>query len=513
MRRCLLFSLLLIAQQSLAQHIIVPLDHQVYPLLFKGETLGLADSYRMRLLPLTRTETRELLAAMYARQDVLSRADANLVEQMLGEFTDPALGEPASPTGERHLYRFEEGSTQMFLDLRGVQEVQFFRGRAGLEDETISETVGIGYFRASIGEHVFIGGSATGSMKLGAKDREQRFDPTQGPIQVAVDGSVFSDQATGYVGFVSGPFRLFAGRMHNGWGSGIGEQLGLSQLNEPMDMLKFTLDYRAVRFSYLHASLQSIGLDRYLVGHRLDFRVSSRVQVGAYETLVYARRGIQLAYLNPFVPYHFVEHQLGDLDNNMLGVDMTVLLLPGVRVFGELFIDDLNWTRSMFNHWGNKLAYHAGVHWASPLGWRQAELRVSYMRVDPWVFTHDDSLNVYVHHGESIGARIGPNADRYQVAFSLRPHRDVWGELSVRYTRQGRGNVYTPRRPQDGDRKRFLVGTIEQERAAELVVRYQVGRDMFLGCRAMYADRRDIQLVKGLDAQEKTLRLFIDINY
>ncbi len=513
MNRLLLSLLVFIAQPVFTQTVFVPLDHQVYPLLVKGETLGLFESYRMRTLPLTRTEVLEMLTSMDRAREKLSRADADLLGQMLGEFTDPAIGEPAPQGSERHLYRFEEGRTQMFLDVRGIQEVQLHRGRAGLEDESILETIGIGSLRASIGKHVFIAANATASMRIGSIDREQRFDPTEGPIQVAVDGAVFSDQATGYAAFVFDGFRLFAGRMQHGWGSGLDDQLGLSVRNEPMDMLKFTLDYRSVRFSYFHATLQSIGLDRYLVGHRLDIGISKHAQIGVYETVVYARRGIQLAYLNPFVPYHFIEHQLGDLDNNTIGIDITTFPWPGVRVVGELFIDDLNWTRPIFRHFGNKLAYHAGIHWGAPLGWKEAELRASYTRVDPWVYTHGDSLNVYVHYGESIGSRLGPNADRYQVSLSLRLHRSWWSELTYQHVRRARGSIFTPHRPADGTEKRFLEGTLERQNVVSVFLRYQFFRDGFVGLEGALRGRNNANLRPGIQADEKFLRLFIDINY
>ncbi len=496
-----------------AQSVFVPLDHQVYPLLVKGETLGLFDSYRMRVLPLTRSEVAKLLGEMRKRSEPLSTADKELLQQMVGEFTDPAIGELAKPESELHIYRFEEGDAQIFLDARGIQEFRFQRGRAGLEDETISETIGIGYLRASFSKHVFIGASARSSLVRGEKNAQSRFDPSQGLPQVAVGKNLFKDQATGYVGVHYGVLNLFAGRTYLGWGSGLQEQLGLSTQNEPMDMVRFSLDFDRVRFSYFHASLQGQGQGRYLAGHRLDFLLGRNVQAGLYETVLYAGRGVQLGYLNPFVPYHIMEHQLGDLDNNMIGLDFSAVISTGLRVFGEIFIDDLNWTRSIFNYWGNKLAYQAGFHWAAPFELKPLELRASYTRVDPWVYTHTDSLNVYVHYDASIGARIGPNADRYQLAVAIRPHRNWRGELSYESVRRGRGNVRVAHRPEEGEQKRFLEGLLEHEQRLAASVRWQVARDVFTGTEVSFTIRRNANLKPGVNAHEKFLRLYIDLNY
>ena len=504
---------ILVGTQASAQSVFVPLDHQVYPLLVKGETLGMFDSYRMRLLPLSRTEVLFFLKSMSRQAQDLSNADKELLDFMLGEFTDPEIGADEESNSERHVYRFEEGEVQLFLDTRVVQEFRISRGRVTFGDETLSETSAFGSVRVRFGEHVFIGASARSSLLRGEKNPQSNFNPSEGTPQVAVGQNVFTDQATGYIGLEHGRLRLYAGRMHLSWGSGLDERLGLSQSNEPMDMLHFTLDFERVRFSYMHANFYGIGSDRYLAGLRLDFRLSDGVYLGAYETVVYARRGVRLAYLNPFVPYHFIEHQEGDRDNNMIGVDISAVVSPGVRLFGEVFIDDLNWSKPIFDYWGNKLAYQAGIHWASPFDVKPLEVRASYTRVDPWVYTHNDSLNVYTHYDASLGARIGPNADRYAVAIRLRPHSNWLVDVSYQAVRRGQGHFSLAHRAEDGEEKRFLEGVLEKVGQLSVGVRYQFIRDIFAGGEAVFTRREQAALVPGLTAQEQFFRLFLDINY
>jgi hypothetical protein len=496
-----------------AQSVFVPLDHQVYPLLVKGETLGLFDSYRLRVLPATRTEILKLLREMSQKKENFSFADRGLLDQMLEEFTDPAIGEPATDESEPHLYRYEEGRTQIFLDSRGVEEIRVNSGRVGMEDETISETIAAGYLRASFGDHVFVGASARTSMLVGKKNPESHFDPAQGLPQVAVGKSVFTDQATGYVGVDYSMFHLFAGRMNLGWGSGLQEQLGVSTLNEPMDMVRFSLDFSRFRFSYFHANLQGLGQGRYLAAHRLDVLFGKNIQGGFYETVVYAHRGAQLSYLNPFVPYNIIEHQQGDLDNKAVGADISAIIVPGVRVYGELFVDDFSINKSITEYWGNKLAYNIGCHWAKPMDIEPVELFATYTRVDPFVFTHYDSLNVYTHYDASIGAKLGPNADRYSLGIAYQPHRDLRAEVSYFSTRHGTGTIAGPFRPADGYSKNFLTGTIETQTSIDLRVRYQLYRYIFASVEAQLTDHQNVNLVSGLNANENFFRVSLDVNY
>jgi len=139
---------ILVGTQASAQSVFVPLDHQVYPLLVKGETLGMFDSYRMRLLPLSRTEVLFFLKSMSRQAQDLSNADKELLDFMLGEFTDPEIGADEESNSERHVYRFEEGEVQLFLDTRVVQEFRISRGRVTFGDETLSETSAFGSVRA-----------------------------------------------------------------------------------------------------------------------------------------------------------------------------------------------------------------------------------------------------------------------------------------------------------------------------------------------------------------------------
>jgi hypothetical protein len=501
------------ADAVLAQSVVVPLDHQVYPLLIKGETMGLFHAYDLRVLPLTRTATLKLLLQMQEQAGRLSSPDAGLLRQMIGEFTDPEIGHDAVPESERHLYRFEEGTTQVFLDLRGTQAVVLHRGRLDVPDETLSETTARGSVRGSFGEHVSFGLTARNTLVLGSEDQEERFDPSQGQSQVVVGRGVFRDQATGYVSVVFQPLTLFVGRTHTSWGSGLQEQFSLSMQNEPMDQVMFTLDFERFRFSYLHANLQGIGTSRFLAGHRIDFLMGKNVQLGVYETVVYAGRGAELAYLNPFVPYHIIEHQLGDKDNNMFGFDVTATVTPGVRAFAEVFVDDFSLDFPLGTYWGNKLAYMAGIHWAEPFGVKPLELFAAYTRVDPYVYTHTDTMNVYTHYDASAGSRLGPNAERWYGGILYRPMRDLQCEVKYSFVRKGRGDVSSPHTVADGDGKGFLSGVLERQHRMEMALRYQFSRDMFLGFDALLTDRTDARNSPGLTAREQSVRLVLDINY
>lgn len=497
-----------------SQQSYTPLHHQVYPLLEKGEALGIYDSYYLRILPLTRSEIRGLLLALTEKSQLLTNADRLFLDQLLPEFTDPEVGKENEKDGEIHLFRYSEGSSQVFVDLRGIQEGRGFRsGKAQDPDERIAETTVEGSVRAHFGDHFSVGLIARNSMILGQEDRESRFDPSKGPIQVPVGGSVFSDQVEGYVGFHYKPLKLFLGRMRSGWGSGLNGQLGLSSMNEPADQIRFSLDFEKFRFSFLHSKLVGFNQKRYLAGHRLDVLLFDRIQMGIYETIVYGGRDVESAYLNPFLVYHVMEHHLGDLDNNTLGYDVAIRLAEGLKLSAEVFIDDLSINRSLGTYWGNKLAYMAGIHWIPPHPIRNIEFVATYTRIDPFVYTHHDSVNIYTHYGESIGSRLGPNAERYLARILFRPYRDLFMTMSANYDRKGKGDIFTAHTFADGEYKGFLRGVLETRMQFHGKLNYQFSRDMFVGLEGSTALIKNAELRKGISRREIFVRLYLEINY
>lgn len=498
---------------SPAQQTTVPLHHQVYPLLNRGETLKLFSSYHLRVLPLTRTEVLNLLREMKRHERRLSEADRRLLRQMLAEFTDPAPGEPAPPGSEIHAYRYDEGQTQLFLDLRVQQTFRFSRNRLNIDSENISETLGSVAVRGRLSASLFFAAEARNTMVLGQPDLIENFDPQAGPIQVTVGAAAFKDQAIGYFAGKWGRLGVLIGRNQIGWGSWLQEQLGLSGSNEPMDLIQLHLDWQRFRFSYFHATLQGIADRRYLAGHRLDLWLSPGIQLGAYETVVYGGRGPEPGYLNPVVPYQIIEHQLGDRDNNTFGVDFNLFPLSGLRIFGEIFVDDLSFDKPLGTYWGNKLAYLAGLHWVRPFKTGTAEFTFTYTRVDPFVFTHYDSLNIYAHYGQSLGTRLGPNADRLLARVAYQPHRDVRLSLTFHRIRKGEGALFGPFRPREGESKGFLRGTLEFNSAWTLALRNQIRRDIFLGLNVTMLRRDNAGRIGGKRVFERYARFFLDVNY
>jgi len=462
-----------------AQSATIPLEHPVYPFVEKIVALLPQHALDLHVLPLDRQQVRKILTNAKISALALSRADENLLQQYLAEFTDPAIGEMAPPRAERHFIRYEEKDTQLFADLFAHQRFEFRRGASESGEADILQIRGGIRMRIALHPRLLAAVDLSNILERGAKDSLEILTPGAGLPVVLSGASAFREKAIAYFRLRLPWFEVEAGRNQLAWNSSPLTQLTLSQENEPLDLLKLDRRWRKFRFTFVHAKLRA-AQRKFLAAHRLEVAAHSRLFIGIGESVVYGNRSAEFEYLNPIMLYHAAEHLLGDKDNNTLSIDFTAFPFRGQKFYGEIFIDDLSLEFPLGTYWGNKLAYLAGWYWAQPFGWRSSELRVEYARVDPFVYTHNDSVNVYEQDGDGLGARFGPNADRITLQAAYQPHRDLRLVSQLSLQRKGRGEVFRAHRPEDGNAKGFLAGTTINSTSWQFHCEDQLRRDIYL---------------------------------
>ncbi len=229
--------------------------------------------------------------------------------------------------------------------------------------------------------------------------------------------------------------------------------------------------------------------------------------------MIYGNRNVELAYLNPIMPYHVAEHHLGDKDNNNLFFDLNVTLIPCVKAYAELFVDDMNSSKNPFKYFGTKLGFLAGAHWVNPLGLDNSDFRLEYTRIDPYVYTHWDSMNIYTNYDNVIGNWMGPDADDLFVQFGINFHRDVRLECFYEKIRSGEGEANTKTRPFEGDRKIFLEGVVESRQLLGFKLRNQIRRDIFLSLSYTFSNTKNTGHILDNDFNDHLARFEFFINY
>lgn len=161
--------------------------------------------------------------------------------------------------------------------------------------------------------------------------------------------------------------------------------------------------------------------EKYLVYHRLSFRLSKTTRFSAGEMVVYSDRGLDLSYLNPIAFYKTIEHSNQDRDNSLLFFDISNISLEGWKFYGVALVDDIKASKIGTGWYGNEFAWQAGVTTSFLYKIAPVEFNVDYFRIEPYVFTHRILSNSYTNDGYGIGLDTDPNSAIVAGKVTYRP--------------------------------------------------------------------------------------------
>jgi hypothetical protein len=142
-------------------------------------------------------------------------------------------------------------------------------------------------------------------------------------------------------------------------------------------------------------------------------------ELGVSEAVVYSATIPEPAYLIPLIPYYLSQHNERENDNDLWSLDILGRPLPGLDVYGEFLVDDLQYERDT-GHPDKYGATIGAAHYGSVLG-SDLETRLEYSNVRKWTYTHERVEHRFAQDGRPIGFDLGPDADRVTFEVVLHP--------------------------------------------------------------------------------------------
>ena len=516
-----IFFLIVLSVTSLyaAGLVNVPLDYWGYEFLDRMEARGVF-SMDLNTRPVSRYIFADFLYQVEKKQERgeirLSRVETETLEQLKGDFIDEIKAiDPKVfiKSREKHTLYYSDSTGFFYGDVYAREAVISKKGEQYDPDLLISETTAGAIIRGSVLNKIDFYLDAQNMMTRGDDVDRENFNISQGRPIGKVGENVYQDQAIAYLYYGIHKINIEIGKDEIAWGPGYRGNPAISSNMLPENMIRFNLRFKRFKFTSLHSFLSSSLGSKYLAAHRLDILIKPGIVFGAGETVIYGNRNVELAYLNPIMPYHVAEHHLGDKDNNNLFFDLNVTLIPCVKAYAELFVDDMNSSKNPFKYFGTKLGFLAGAHWVNPLGLDNSDFRLEYTRIDPYVYTHWDSMNIYTNYDNVIGNWMGPDADDLFVQFGINFHRDVRLECFYEKIRSGEGEANTKTRPFEGDRKIFLEGVVESRQLLGFKLRNQIRRDIFLSLSYTFSNTKNTGHILDNDFNDHLARFEFFINY
>lgn len=287
-----------------------------------------------------------------------------------------------------------------------------------------------------------------------------------------------ADFRRAYMLFRGGRFDALLGRDFLFWGAGYSGSLILSDNSPSFDMILLNARFGPFKFMAFSAMLDKMWseraspgyyrylADRYLSGHRVDWIVNERIELGLCELVIYGgeARNMEFSYMNPLLPYYATQWNSSRDDNILASADFSIRPIDGLRIYGQFLVDDF----SYIHRDPDALGYICGIYLSDPMGILNTDFRAEYTRIDTWTYTHRVMENQFTHYGWVIGHQLGPDADQLLVELCRMINVDIRAKLSYAFKREGSRTVADRFSSEDYQRTKFPSGTIQKQHKAGL---------------------------------------------
>lgn len=524
--KLLILILLIISSSSHAlPTVYLSPGHRVYDFLETMEQKKLVTGMHLSTSPITRSEAAKHLYGILQNNAELTSIEREEHLCLLKEFSqdyapaqdiqwndfDPLPHLPAFLAdtfyrNRRNLFSVSDSTFSLFIDPVIVRKARIGTVPGSSADDNIYLASNGFIMRGTVGSQLGFYIDVRDSKEWGSRDYPEDTSttlPGRGYASFKGDSAEF-DETLAHLTYNQGPFALTFGRDRSVWGRGKTGSLLLSDYGAPYDLLRIETDFWRIKYSFFTGELKqtpalarfyypatagspadSVEVQKYISGHRLDFNISEALNIGLHETVVFAGRW-NMSYMNPVMFLKGAEHANGDHDNAAMGLDFRFLPRPRLSFYGEFLIDDITTTKLGTDWYGNKLAWQLGGLMTEPLSLADSDLRLEYTRLNPWVYTHRYAINSYTHYGDVLGHRLGPNADI--VSFTARKafSRRLRFSLAYSKSRRGRntdrnvgGDPLDGFSPGDSKAAKFLSGDLEKIERFSLDCSYELAWQCF----------------------------------
>ena len=191
---------------------------------------------------------------------------------------------------------------------------------------------------------------------------------------------------------------------------------------------------------------------KYMALHHLSVNVTKNVNLGVFESVVFKRENVfEFQYLNPIIFYRAIEQALGSPDNAMLGFDFKINIPKHVQLYGQLVIDEFNFSKEfsvpgksklygLFHPrkwWGSKFAAQLGIKYIDAFGVDHLDLQFEANIARPYTYSHDDTTTSWTHYNQPLAHPLGANFKELIFQVNYQPIQKFYFSSRFIYDNKG----------------------------------------------------------------------------
>ena len=164
---------------------------------------------------------------------------------------------------------------------------------------------------------------------------------------------------------------------------------------------------------------------RNISGHKLNYFNGKNFSFSIGEQIIYTgeKRGVELVYLNPFVPYFFTSIEGTELengydnDNSMIFMDFRFKYHNERSIFSEILIDDFQLDKTNKDH---ALGWKCGIDGFEKILGYPIYWVAEYTNVNQWTYLHPGQNTSWENKGRPIGFKYGPDSKLFELLFHIK---------------------------------------------------------------------------------------------
>ena len=187
------------------------------------------------------------------------------------------------------------------------------------------------------------------------------------------------------------------------------------KINTSFWKIKYTNTYMFLKDIRSEAIGEKTYATKYMANHYLSWNASKRLNIGLFESVIWANtngRGFDMSFFNPIVFYRSVEFASSARTGNaLLGLTYKYKWNNQFNFYGQFLLDEfsLEEVKKAQKSWKNKFGYQLGVKYFNAFNVENLLLQVEYNHVRPYVYSHSDPLTNYGHANQNVGHQWGGN--------------------------------------------------------------------------------------------------------
>ncbi len=179
---------------------------------------------------------------------------------------------------------------------------------------------------------------------------------------------------------------------------------------------------------------------QYATVHTLSTNVTRWLNIGLYESIMFARRDrFEFGYMIPVIFYRGIERAMGSPDNVNVGINFKAIAAKRLQFYGQFMLDEFQ-AKELFGSngwWGNKWGLQLGGKYFDALGIRNLDIQGEMNIVRPYTYAHRDSTSNFSHYNQPFAHPVGAGFQEVVGTIRYQPVRNLFLTLKGMYYRQG----------------------------------------------------------------------------